>query len=379
MSTPMSRVQCVRLTSDSHLEPVILDYGGVKLTHKIFDGDALGKLPAKLFCPELGDIPCAEIEGFQMVFVLNPDLAEHLIVLSLSLRPEARSKLNFRPNPAALELLSETQRLRKKVKFVSGPVVVLKNTRFSVMKTATPMDLTAEDVKKWTQHIPNLPNLSVRVAPVGGTPMRRPTQSQPTTPAALTAKDFSSLAPSSKPFVPPGSTWAERVRGSLAPQAQPAAAAPPAHEPSAVPPSTQQVRAPPGLMRTETSEMHKLWAETIAPSLEKAETSTLASDGEDASEVMGVPDTDSFSEVSPSPRPCRSPTDWSEDEVAEWLAGLARGSDWSRYIASFRANAIDGFSLRSLTREELKDDLGIQELGPRKVILSAIQTLFAAS
>lgn len=70
-----------------------------------------------------------------------------------------------------------------------------------------------------------------------------------------------------------------------------------------------------------------------------------------------------------------SPLFWNEDEVAEWLKSL--NVVYTKYIPDFKVNEINGEALKELTDAELKNDLGVKELGPRKVIYSAIQRLFA--
>jgi len=71
-----------------------------------------------------------------------------------------------------------------------------------------------------------------------------------------------------------------------------------------------------------------------------------------------------------------SPSDWGVAEVAEWMA-VAENGKFLRYAEVFRQNEIDGRSLRSLTKEELKEELEVKELGIRKALLSSIQQLFA--
>mmetsp|Transcript_15053 Transcript_15053/g.28278 ORF Transcript_15053/g.28278 Transcript_15053/m.28278 type:complete len:205 (-) Transcript_15053:194-808(-) len=71
-----------------------------------------------------------------------------------------------------------------------------------------------------------------------------------------------------------------------------------------------------------------------------------------------------------------SPDDWGVPEVAEWL-GAAESGKFLRYVDVFRQNEIDGRTLRSLTKEDLKEDLQVKELGIRKALLLAIERLFA--
>mmetsp|Transcript_54838 Transcript_54838/g.127990 ORF Transcript_54838/g.127990 Transcript_54838/m.127990 type:complete len:605 (+) Transcript_54838:70-1884(+) len=71
-----------------------------------------------------------------------------------------------------------------------------------------------------------------------------------------------------------------------------------------------------------------------------------------------------------------SPDDWGVPEVAEWL-GAEESGKFLRYVDVFRQNEIDGRTLRSLTKEDLKEDLQVKELGIRKALLLAIERLFA--
>jgi hypothetical protein len=53
---------------------------------------------------------------------------------------------------------------------------------------------------------------------------------------------------------------------------------------------------------------------------------------------------------------------WTIDEVKNWLKGLSISEE---VIKTFSDNGIDGKALLSLKPEEIKDDLGVKQLGPR--------------
>mmetsp|Transcript_44690 Transcript_44690/g.83442 ORF Transcript_44690/g.83442 Transcript_44690/m.83442 type:complete len:415 (-) Transcript_44690:203-1447(-) len=72
-----------------------------------------------------------------------------------------------------------------------------------------------------------------------------------------------------------------------------------------------------------------------------------------------------------------NPCAWGVAEVAGWMAAAEKGK-FRRYADIFRSNEIDGPTLRSLTKDELKDELEVKELGIRKALLAAIQQLFTA-
>ncbi|KAJ3294198.1 hypothetical protein HDU79_011365 [Rhizoclosmatium sp. JEL0117] len=71
-----------------------------------------------------------------------------------------------------------------------------------------------------------------------------------------------------------------------------------------------------------------------------------------------------------------SPTSWNVDQVAEWVLTMG-GSD--ELAKTFVDQAIDGSVLVTLTGNDLSNELGVKQLGPRKKMELAIQQMRASS
>mmetsp|Transcript_16042 Transcript_16042/g.34739 ORF Transcript_16042/g.34739 Transcript_16042/m.34739 type:complete len:237 (+) Transcript_16042:351-1061(+) len=65
------------------------------------------------------------------------------------------------------------------------------------------------------------------------------------------------------------------------------------------------------------------------------------------------------------------PTVRTVDDVIEWLTAVG----YPDYIETFRVNEVNGEILRTLSSEELRDDLGVQNLKHRRDILDGINEL----
>eukprot|EP00898_Chlorokybus_atmophyticus_P000291 jgi/Chlat1/1262/Chrsp115S01696 len=64
---------------------------------------------------------------------------------------------------------------------------------------------------------------------------------------------------------------------------------------------------------------------------------------------------------------------WEAEDVAAWVSRLGPGL--RPYAAAFRCQQVDGACLLHLTDEEIKTDLGVTLLGPRKLLRRAIDSL----
>jgi ankyrin repeat protein len=70
---------------------------------------------------------------------------------------------------------------------------------------------------------------------------------------------------------------------------------------------------------------------------------------------------------------------WTVPEVAAWASTLGLdAASASEFAAALTENEIDGAALLALTAEEIKDDLEVKKLGPRKKVLAGIEELRAA-
>ena len=70
---------------------------------------------------------------------------------------------------------------------------------------------------------------------------------------------------------------------------------------------------------------------------------------------------------------------WTVPEVVAWASTLGLDADSaSELAAALTENAIDGVALLALTAEDIKDDLEVKKLGPRKKVLAGIEELRAA-
>jgi len=65
---------------------------------------------------------------------------------------------------------------------------------------------------------------------------------------------------------------------------------------------------------------------------------------------------------------------WSTTDVVTWI-GSADDGVYSDYVSAFEEEMICGKTLTKLTAADLKNDLGVTALGPRKRLLAAIQAL----
>ncbi|KAF0042971.1 hypothetical protein F2P81_004308 [Scophthalmus maximus] len=68
-------------------------------------------------------------------------------------------------------------------------------------------------------------------------------------------------------------------------------------------------------------------------------------------------------------------TDWSEEDVSEWLAEEGLGG----LVDKFRANNIDGTELLSLTKETLASELLVESVGLRGKVLRKVEELKSSS
>eukprot|EP01063_Lacrimia_lanifica_P020917 TRINITY_DN28190_c0_g1_i1.p1 TRINITY_DN28190_c0_g1~~TRINITY_DN28190_c0_g1_i1.p1 ORF type:complete len:233 (+),score=49.98 TRINITY_DN28190_c0_g1_i1:47-700(+) len=68
---------------------------------------------------------------------------------------------------------------------------------------------------------------------------------------------------------------------------------------------------------------------------------------------------------------------WGVADVVAWLHGVSAAA--AAYGTSFAQQEIDGATLLSLSDRDLKDDLGVKELGVRRAILRAIERAAEAS
>ncbi len=64
--------------------------------------------------------------------------------------------------------------------------------------------------------------------------------------------------------------------------------------------------------------------------------------------------------------------DWDIDQVANWLKNMSISEE---IIDTFKENEINGKTLIELNGDELKNDLGIKQLGRRKQLLEEIDKL----
>ncbi|CAJ1397888.1 unnamed protein product [Effrenium voratum] len=318
----MAQISCVRLTAEGKVEPAAFEYEGDRLTDRDFDEALLSKLRVDLFFSGTRPMPVRDLEGFQKVFVRQSDVVSEFIMLTLSLTGEGRVRMGFQKNEAGYELVSPQARLRIKLTCLLGPVVILKNPRFTVLKTGRPQDLSVAQFWACAGRLPDFRRLCVcerpRLeqfvpAPIQPGPARRPrAESQP---GRARPKAEARIARTARKWE--GLDVA--VPGTFC-------------------------SGPPGLIRMDTLER----AARQTPKAGEAPDSDLRSPSPISTAASSV-DT--------------PPLEWTCDHVAGWLDSLG---GCSRYIRQFQENLIDGRTLSSLTLEELKDDLGVKELGPRK-------------
>lgn len=348
----MPMVSCVRLTADANVEPVAFDCPELIAPPKRVNDEVLKNLPAKLFIPQLeGDHLLGDLPGFQTVFARQSAVVEQFIILSLSLTAEGRQGFNFWKNEMGLELISQEQRAKHQLYCLLGPVLILKHPRFQVLKTESPQNLSKDEFRKYSKHLNHF-NVTYNASSA-----RQKLQLSHFLP-----KDSVVLAaPEPRPSKPMGKTIESRAVS----QPQPIVdawedlyvdefpALPPPQFPEAPTP-------PPGLTRMNTLER----SSAAVQEMFKSDTIQEADDMSTASTALGSPASVMI-----------TPLFWNEDDVAEWLKSL--NVVYTKYIPDFKVNEINGEALKELTDEELKNDLGVKELGPRKVIYSAIQRLFA--
>ncbi|CAJ1397887.1 unnamed protein product [Effrenium voratum] len=185
----MAQISCVRLTAEGKVEPAAFEYEGDRLTDRDFDEALLSKLRVDLFFSGTRPMPVRDLEGFQKVFVRQSDVVSEFIMLTLSLTGEGRVRMGFQKNEAGYELVSPQARLRIKLTCLLGPVVILKNPRFTVLKTGRPQDLSVAQFWACAGRLPDFRRLCVcerpRLeqfvpAPIQPGPARRPrAESQP--------------------------------------------------------------------------------------------------------------------------------------------------------------------------------------------------------
>jgi hypothetical protein len=65
-------------------------------------------------------------------------------------------------------------------------------------------------------------------------------------------------------------------------------------------------------------------------------------------------------------------TKWTNENVVKWLTLIG----FAQYKESFIQNDISGRNLRALSAHSLKNDLNIQSLGHRTLLLEAIKKLY---
>lgn len=343
----MPMVSCVRLTADANVEPVAFDCPELIAPPKRVNNEVFKSLPAKLFIPQLeGDHLLGDLPGFQTVFARQSAVVEQFIILSLSLTAEGRQRFNFGKNEMGLELMSQEQRAKHQLYCLLGPVLILKHPRFQVLKTESPQNLSKDEFRKYSKHLNHF-NVTYNASSA-----RQKLQLSHFLP-----KDSVVLAAEPRPSKPMGKT----NESPAVSQAQPIIDAWEdlyVDEFPALP--KQFLEAPPGLTRMNTLERSA--AEMFKRDL------PASADPKEADDM-------STASTAPSPASVTSPLFWNEDDVAEWLKNL--NVVYTKYIPDFKVNEINGEALKELTDADLKNDLGVKELGPRKVIYSAIQRLFA--
>eukprot|EP00930_Biecheleria_cincta_P060182 TRINITY_DN45870_c0_g1_i1.p1 TRINITY_DN45870_c0_g1~~TRINITY_DN45870_c0_g1_i1.p1 ORF type:complete len:1080 (+),score=188.17 TRINITY_DN45870_c0_g1_i1:78-3317(+) len=70
-----------------------------------------------------------------------------------------------------------------------------------------------------------------------------------------------------------------------------------------------------------------------------------------------------------------APANWGVAEVAEWLATLG----FSQYCQTFKDAAVDGYALKTLSENDLKNELGVGIFGHRRNIATRIEHLFSVA
>ena len=93
----------------------------------------------------------AELPGYKGIFVFSPDLADGLLFLVLTQTPEARKMFGVEMNEAAFGMVSKQQRRDRKITFISGSVLIMRNKA-----SGRGLGLSIEDFKKYTKNIPDL-------------------------------------------------------------------------------------------------------------------------------------------------------------------------------------------------------------------------------
>lgn len=77
--------------------------------------------------------------------------------------------------------------------------------------------------------------------------------------------------------------------------------------------------------------------------------------------------------ISINPTPVIPPSQWSVDEVADWIKGLRLSEDYAGLVKS---NHLNGLALESMKEKEDWKELGVTVFGDVRALSMAVQKLF---
>jgi len=147
------------------------------------------------------------------------------------------------------------------------------------------------------------------------------------------------------------------ARGRLTPDRPASSPSEPQVPSKNLPPASLSEGNPVQTNEPEPTETKPLPVEPSPPAVEPVPEATV----EEPKEEPQEPESDATKHI----------TEWSIEEVADWIESLGFGSVRSIFVENY----ISGAELVDLTNEELKEDLGVAALGARKAILRQIQQL----
>ena len=291
----------------------------------------LKNLPAETFFPELAHekLRLCDLPGFKTVFIRQSGVVEQFIVLTVSLSAEGRRWLNLRTNELGYALMSKEQRTQYQLYCLLGPVLVIKDKRFQVMKVDSPQSLKLAEFQKYTKGLPDfdvsygayvppmqpqLKDFIPKMDPVPPRPESHPkpvwkTAVAPTTAAVLevgTSEEFPALPSKSKAAASqtktPGWTRVDTVERTV--------------ERTAATVAQEQLTRPSDDISNDTSVMQLPAASLPLPQ------ENVASEWEDVTDPED--DAASFTSTAPSApsKTSNKPLSWTCDEVGRWLQSL---------------------------------------------------------
>eukprot|EP00438_Fugacium_kawagutii_P014664 Skav232085 [mRNA] locus=scaffold2353:21406:23157:+ [translate_table: standard] len=287
----MPIASCVLLRECKNAQEVTLRFSQEYITPKFLDTDVLQDLSAEAWLPELSgqQLRVRDLPGFQKVYVRQSDVVEPFIIMTLGVSSEGRRILNFRNNELGYALMSQEQRNKYGLDFLSGPVVILKNPRFQVMKTLSPQSLKLTEFQKYIKGLASFDVSYPHVPPVRPTLSDfMPQESVPAKPLnsapSKEASKVSARTPSAPPTAPPPEISREKSQDFPALPSQKSIAK---SKDDTVKVEKVDCAAPPGLTRMNTVERTDAQL-LFRPSMESIESVEKTAEGDIDLEINQV-------------------------------------------------------------------------------------------